>query len=154
MATKIERFVLRYVVTVVSGEFINVAVIVHAPEAGFCDMRIRDDWDTVLCFDPDADVPMLQALLTEMRQSLRSPTERQRVLSDLREVFSNTLQSSDPCEYVIAVEPETELEKWGQQMLKPKRSAQPDRHCYVAVTPGGNCLGEIVETAGHAHWLT
>jgi len=121
MGIQIERYVLRYFRTFAAAPYVNIAVIVYAPAAGFCGMRVRDDWDFVRCFDPDADVPLLKALLQEMQESLSDPVERGHLLTDLKETLSNVLQSAAPKQYEIGTEPQIELERLARQVLNRRK---------------------------------
>ena len=63
-------FILRYAPDAVKNEFINVGLVL-LPPAGSAQVRFTRDWSRVLCLDPEADVEMLQALESDLRNQLR-----------------------------------------------------------------------------------
>src|SRR5882757_3187918 len=89
---------LRYVPNILSGEFLNIGLLMCDPtegERGFADLRFRQDWSRVVQFDPDADVEVLAAVCTEMSMLLQDATDRTMVRRKLESSLSNTIQLSD-----------------------------------------------------------
>jgi hypothetical protein len=106
----VEYFFLQYVPNVVSGESVSIAAIFIEPtdpDQGICRFSLAEDWQTkVRCFDPDADVEMLEITLREIRDRLLSTIEHSDMLRELEDSFSNTLQISQrrKCPFVSTPE--------------------------------------------------
>ncbi len=64
---------IRYVPDPVRNEFVNIGVLLRASQEGQSELRFTHDWARVRCLDPDADIPMLEALESEVGQRLSSP---------------------------------------------------------------------------------
>lgn len=92
---KFKYFVLRYTPNVVSGEFLNVGIVLldaASPETEFCGIRFAPNWKTrVLCWDPNADVAMLQALFVEIKTRLSDSSQRGEMLRMMEDSFSNLI---------------------------------------------------------------
>jgi hypothetical protein len=57
--SEFECFLLRYVPNVVTGEFVNLGLVMWESGVGgepLVDIRFRQDWSRAQQFDPDADV--------------------------------------------------------------------------------------------------
>lgn len=100
---KLEYFLLRYLPTVTGLESVPIAAIFLDPsgtENGICTMRFSANWQkSVLILDPDGDLEILEALLSEIRDRLLRPSERSEILRQLEDSFSNVVQVSErqPC---------------------------------------------------------
>ena len=94
----VEYFFLQYVPNIVSGESVSIAAIFIDPtdlDQGICRVCPAEDWQTkVRSLDPYADVEMLDAVLTEIRDRLLSHTRRSDMIRELEDSFSNSLQIS------------------------------------------------------------
>jgi hypothetical protein len=67
--------IVRFVPNAVHGMTANIGVIlteVGVPDSGFADVKLTDDWSVATFFDPAVDVDVLQALASEIRESLRA----------------------------------------------------------------------------------
>ncbi|TCK71985.1 DUF3037 domain-containing protein [Acidipila rosea] len=140
-----EFFLVRYVPDMVKNEFVNIGVLLR--EAGQPEstvVRFTRDWGRVRCIDPDADIAMLEAIESEVRQRLalhgQEPVPVMKVIEDS---FSNSLQVTDAkgclAESVIAeleslmrlyVEPqkrERKAQKSGRQLIHTAMRTQFER---------------------------
>ena len=93
-----EFFLVRYVPDAVKNEFVNIGVVLREtgrPETAR--VQFTRDWTRVRCVDPEADIGMLEALETEVRERLATGTaETAAMMKILEESFSNLLQISEP----------------------------------------------------------
>jgi hypothetical protein len=117
-------FVLRYAPDAVKNEFINVGLVL-LPPAGSAQVRFTHDWSGVLCLDPDADVEVLQALESDLRNQLHEMNgDREILLRRIQESFSNAIQMSDlqACLAASAVDEADELARL--YLERPRRRQQ------------------------------
>jgi hypothetical protein len=91
---QLQFFTLRYTPNLVTGEFINIAVILFDISGGFCGVRFLSDWQQVEAFDPDADITMLEALGREIEGQFRRG-KGEEILKTMQDSFSNAVQLSD-----------------------------------------------------------
>lgn len=89
---QLEFFLLRYVPDAVKEEFVNIGVAAVEVDGGFAEVRFSRDWSRVQCFDPQADLEVLQALEGEIRQGLRG--DRPALMKMVEESFSGLVQAS------------------------------------------------------------
>ncbi len=68
--TQCEFQLIRYVPDPVKNEFVNIGVLLRASDGERSLLRFTRDWSRVRCLDPDADIPMLEALEIEVSQRL------------------------------------------------------------------------------------
>jgi Protein of unknown function (DUF3037) len=110
-STNIEYCLVQYVPNVVRDERISIAAIFIDSsdlENGFCTVSYAKDWQNkVHLLDPNSDLAMLQALLTEIRGRLLSTTERSDMIRQLEDSFSNCVQISQRRKCPVAPRPET-----------------------------------------------
>ena len=95
----LEFFLLRYVPDAVKGEFVNIGVVMFEPGAngeGFADVRFMKDWRKVRCFDPQADIEMLEAIERDIRGQLAEMGSRELLFRKMEDSFSNIIQLSSP----------------------------------------------------------
>ena len=126
MADKIQCrfFVLRYAPDAVKNEFINVGLVL-LPPAGSAQVRFTRDWSRVLCLDPEADVEMLQALESDLRNQLREMNgDHDLILRRIQDSFSNAVQPSEfqACLAASAVDEADELARL--YLERPRRRQQ------------------------------
>jgi hypothetical protein len=97
-STSVEYCLLKYVPNIISDKSVSIAAIVISPgdsEAGLYRLIYATDWHTrVLVLDPDADLKVLDALLSEIRDRLLSPSHRSDMIRQLEDSFSNAIQIS------------------------------------------------------------
>jgi hypothetical protein len=108
----LDFILIRYVPSVVRGEFITIGVILFDPVSlaqGFCDACFITDWQRIESFDPDADLDMLQAIASDIQGRVRSPTHRVRFLEMMEDSFSNSIQLS-PRSRCITEDPMSAIE--------------------------------------------
>lgn len=108
----LELFLLRYVPNVATAEFVNIGFILIEQDAngnGFADVRFTKDWRKVECLDPQADIEILQALETNIRQELHDPQSRESLIRRLNDTISGVIQLS-PGSAVLAQDPAKEVE--------------------------------------------
>ena len=88
-------FAVRYIPNILDARFVNIGVLVtERDHAGFADCRFLREWQSVRCFDPDADVEMLNALTQEIEDAWRQPSERAELLERMVTSFSSAIQLS------------------------------------------------------------
>jgi hypothetical protein len=92
----VECWLLYYVPHVLSDKTVVIAAIIIPSEdleTGARGMIYAADWQTnVRVLDPDADLEMLNALLSEIRDRLVSPTQCSDMIHQLEDSFSNSVQ--------------------------------------------------------------
>jgi len=97
-STTIEYCYLDYVPNVIEKEGVSIAVFVFDSsdmEKGMFAMCLVADWQSKVCkLDPCADLEILEALLTEVRERLFSEGQRSATMEQLESSFSNTLRIS------------------------------------------------------------
>jgi hypothetical protein len=128
MADKIQCrfFVLRYAPDAVKNEFINVGLVL-LPPAGSAQVRFTHDWSRVLCLDPEADVEMLQALESDLRNQLREMNgDRDLILRRIQDSFSNAIQPSE-FQACLASSPVDEADELARLYLERPRRRQQAR---------------------------
>lgn len=101
---------------IVTGEFINIAVILFDPSGGFCGVRFVSDWQQVRRFDSEADIEMLKGMSREIEGQFRSG-KGQEILKTMEDSFSNAVQLS-PGTVHLTSNPEKEIEKLAFQCLE------------------------------------
>jgi len=124
----VEYCLLRYVPNVIGDKGVSIAVIVIDSsnlEKGICAMSIATDWKTrVRLLDPDSDLEMLGAMLTEIRDRLASGRERFEMLHQLEDSFSNVVQVSRKRKPAVAPGPET-IEDFARGLLERTHMTSP-----------------------------
>jgi DUF3037 family protein len=119
-------FILRYAPDAVKNEFINVGLVL-LPPAGGAQVRFTRDWSRVLCLDPDADVEMLQALESDLRNQLHEMNgDSDLMLRRIQDSFSNSIQPSE-FQACLAASPVTEADELARLYLERPRRRQPTR---------------------------
>jgi Protein of unknown function (DUF3037) len=139
--SRMEYCFLRYVPNVVTDGGVSIAAIFIDPadtERGICEIHFAADWQTKVCFvDPDADLEMLQALLTEIRDRFDSEGERSDMIRQIEDSFSNVIQISERQECPVAPSPEAvetlarkllDNASKGSSALSPRQVKQHDDH--------------------------
>lgn len=117
---KLEFFLLRYVPDAVKGEFVNfgLAMIeVSGIGGGFADVRFTRDWRRLLCFDPQADLDLLQAMERDIRQRVVEVRNCEEVMRVLNDSFSNAIQLSGS-QGCLTDDPEHEIEEMARYYLE------------------------------------
>jgi Protein of unknown function (DUF3037) len=85
-------FVLRYAPDAVKNEFVNFGLVL-LPPAGGAQVRFTHDWSRVLCLDPEADLELLKALESDLRDKLREMNgDHDFILRRIQDSFSNAIQ--------------------------------------------------------------
>jgi len=124
----VEYCLLRYAPNVTVDEGVPIAAIVIDPsnlEKGICAMGIATDWKTrVRLIDPDSDLRMLGALLTEVRNRLLSKRGRCEMLRQLEDSFSNVVQVSQRRKCTVAPRDET-IEDFARGLLERTSMTSP-----------------------------
>lgn len=123
---KLEFFLLRYVPDAVKGEFINFGLaMIEAPglEGGFADVRFARDWRRLLCFDPQADLDLLQAMERDIRQRVVEVRNCEEVMRTLNDSFSNAIQLSG-AQGCLTDDPTKEIEEMARYYLESARPAR------------------------------
>jgi hypothetical protein len=95
---ELECFLLRYVPNVLTGEFVNIALVMWESGEGaqnFRNVRLRQDWNRVLQFDPDTDIEVLAALCAEISNLLQSAPDLQLLIRKLENSLCNAIQLSE-----------------------------------------------------------
>lgn len=87
---------IRYVPDPIRNEFINIGVLLRASDGERTALQFTRDWSRVRCLDPDADIPMLEALEMEIGQRLQGrPTAGKPIRTLLEESLSNNVQLTE-----------------------------------------------------------
>jgi len=96
MATKQQCrfFLLRYAPDAIKNEFVNIGLVL-LPPGGSAEVRFTHDWSRVRCLDPQADVELLEALESDLREKLREMNGDHDFILRLQDSFSNALQPSE-----------------------------------------------------------
>jgi hypothetical protein len=148
MADKIQCrfFVLRYAPDAVKNEFINVGLVL-LPPAGSAQVRFTRDWSRVLCLDPDADMEVLQALESDLRNQLREMNgDRDLILRRIQDSFSNAIQPSE-FQACLASSPVEEADELARLYLERPRRRQQAREPSGRAAIAARMRSEF-ETAG------
>src|SRR5436305_10269461 len=123
-ATQCDFLLMRYVPDPFKNEFVNIGVLLFTREDQFADVRFTRDWARVRCADPQADVDILEALESDIRQQLHTSSEsRKQIVYRLQDTLSNALQLSQPSA-LLSQSPAQDLERLAQIYLeraKPRR---------------------------------
>lgn len=139
-------FVLRYAPDAVKNEFINVGLVL-LPPAGGAQVRFTRDWSRVLCLDPEADVEMLQALESDLRDQLREMNgDHDLILRRIQDSFSNAIQPSE-FQACLAASATTEADELARLYLERPRRRQQTREPGARVAIVGRMRSEF-EAAG------
>ena len=108
-STSVEYCLLHYVPNVLSDKSVPVAAIVIPSgdlEIGAFAMIYAADWHTrVRVLDPDADLEILEALLSDIRDRLLSPGHCADMIHQLEDSFSNVIQVSQRRECTLDSNP-------------------------------------------------
>ena|SRR5579859_6027111 len=90
------RFLLlRYAPDAIKNEFVNIGLVL-LPLDGAAEIRFTRDWSRVRCLDPQADIDVLEALESDLREKLRAMNgDHDFILRRLQDSFSNALQPSE-----------------------------------------------------------
>jgi hypothetical protein len=122
-----EFFVVRYVPDLAKGEFMNIGVVLRDEAGEFADVKLTRDWRRVKCLDAEADVELLAALEEELRSTLRSGTELDRVFlfQKLPDWASNALQLT-PMQGVLTDSPQSELGRLVEIYCEARRGGKRD----------------------------
>jgi len=90
-------YVIRYVPNASTGQFINIGVFLHCPQARFLDCLFTDDFRGVQQFHPQADLEFLQDLQPHFEQEIGENEKRLRAyLDEIQGSYSTLIQMSDP----------------------------------------------------------
>jgi hypothetical protein len=119
---------IRYVPDPVRNEFVNVGALLRersgsqgAPRMEF---RFTRDWRRVRCIDPDADIPSLEALESELRLRLVNDCDG-KMMRIVDESFSNNVQFTEPKAYLADSLPAGVEELMRLYVDPPKRERLP-----------------------------
>src|ERR1700685_1801955 len=98
MSSNLEYCVLRYAPNVIRREGVSIAAIfidTSDPPNEVCAISFAADWrDRVRLIDQDSDLEMIEAMVAEIRDRLRSQTHCD-LLHQMEDLFSNTIQLSE-----------------------------------------------------------
>ena len=126
----VEYCILEYVSNVVSSAQIPIAVIFIDStdmQNGICTMTFAADWQTnIRRLDPDSDLEMLVALLTEIRDRLLSSLDRSDMIRQMEDSFSNVIQVSQRQKCPVAPNLET-VEAFARALLGKASNLPPPR---------------------------
>ena|ERR1700680_4962146 len=129
-STNREYCLLNYVPNVLSDKSASIAMVIFPgdPEKGVCAMIYTADWQTrVRVLDRDADLEALEALLSDIRDRLLSPSQCSSMIHQLEDSFSNIIQVSQRRECTLEVCLEQKASKLtpgpsSAQVTKPEAS--------------------------------
>jgi hypothetical protein len=122
--TQCKFFVLRYAPDAVKNEFVNIGLVL-LPPAGGAQIRFTHDWSRVRCLDPEADVEVLEAMESDLREKLREMNgDHDFILRRIQDSFSNALQASE-FQACLADSPMDEADELARLYLeRPKQRRQ------------------------------
>jgi hypothetical protein len=124
---QIEFSIVRYVPNVVSGDRINIGIVVierDEEQILFADARFVCNEDRILAFDADADVEMIQGICRDIRRGLHDVEGRELFLQSMAETFSNSIQLSDLRTQTTA-DPAAEVDILARLYLVPNLMSTP-----------------------------
>jgi hypothetical protein len=110
----LDFFVVSYAPQTLKGESVNIAVVVVSD--GFVDVRLVRDWQRVAALDPDADLELLTAVASEIRDALRIPGKQEEMLRMMEDSWSNAVRLS-PRKGILTENPATEIEALASHYL-------------------------------------
>ncbi len=117
-------FVLRYAPDAVKNEFVNIGLVL-LPPGGAPEVRFTHDWSRVRCLDPQADIELLEALESDLREKLREMNgDHDFILRRLQDSFSNALQPSE-FQGCLAESPAAEADELARLYLDRPRQRRP-----------------------------
>lgn len=115
------------------NEFVNIGLVL-LPPAGSAEVRFTHDWSRVRSLDPQADVEVLEAMETDLREKLREMNgDREFILRRIQDSFSNALQ---PTEFqgCLAESPTAEADELARLYLeRPRRRQQRELSARQAI---------------------
>jgi len=150
---QLEFFLLRYVPNAVRNEFVNIGLVMvesGADSGGFADVRFTRDWRRVRWLDPQADVEMLEALERDIHKRLASREDREILLRQMEDSFSNAIQLS-PTQKCLAEDPVAEIEAMASMYLEAAKVSgkrEPSGRQRILAT-----MREAFEQAGVAKFV-
>jgi hypothetical protein len=103
----VKIFLVSYVPSALQDRCVNIAVVMVG--SGFADARFARDWQGVLAIDPEADTELLTELTREIRDKLRVTDQREEMLFQMEDSWSNTIQLSAG-KGCLTKDPATEIE--------------------------------------------
>jgi len=113
-------FLLRYVPDAVKNEFVNIGLVLLPPD-GQAELRFTHDWSRVRCLDSEADVEVLGALESDLREQLHGLNgDRESILRRIQDSFSNALQPSE-IKACLAESPALEADELARLYLDRQR---------------------------------
>jgi hypothetical protein len=137
---RLEFHLLRYVPHLVSGQFVDIGVLLFEPQPngfGYADVRVTSDWDRVYRLDKEVDIEVLQDLEPYIRMQLRHSQDVALLVRKFEESFANMVQLS-PRQVCLAAEPSVELESLSSIYLKepwleafPPATRQKGEHAVI-----------------------
>ena len=90
-ATQCDFLLMRNVPDPFKNEFVNSGVLLLGRESEFADVRFTRDWARVRCADPQADIDILEALESDIREQLQSSSEsRKQIVYRLQDTLEHT----------------------------------------------------------------
>ena len=111
---------LRYVPDVVKNEFVNIGLMLVPPE-GEPELRFDENWSRLLSLYPQANTEMLDGL----RQELSAKSNRELILAEMENSFSNMLQAAE-LKGCLTSSPAEEADKLAKMYLQaaPRHSVR------------------------------
>jgi hypothetical protein len=118
----------------VRGEFANIGVLLReanqpasAAAVQPAHLRFTRDWSRVRCLDADADIPLLEALESEIAERLpNSSTDTKPILATLEDSLSNSIQITEP-RACLAESIAAELDLLMKMYVEPLRAPREHR---------------------------
>jgi Protein of unknown function (DUF3037) len=118
---QLEFFLLRYVLDVVKGEFVNFGLVTLADSgngAELIDVRFARNWERVLRLDPQADVDVLEAMRRELQAEIGHTQDRTSLWRRMEDSFSGVVQVSSGMPAVTEQPVQVEIETVAKQFLE------------------------------------
>lgn len=119
-------FLLRYAPNPVRDEFVNIGLVLLAPQAP-PELRFSKDWSRVRALDPQADTELLDAFRNEISAETAGEETRDAVLRRIEDSFSNILQTST-YKACLTASPQKEADELARIYLEaPRRRSSREK---------------------------
>src|SRR5689334_15966036 len=110
---KFELTLLKYFPSVLSKDNVNIGVMLLQRKANVVDfaaLKFRPSWDSVSVVDPNADIDFLKEVARDMEYRIKNDLERNSLIHQIEDSFSNQIQLSSVQEISIQGDPVAELD--------------------------------------------
>jgi len=126
--SNVEYFFLHYLPNLIGDRSVSIAAVLldsNDLDNGICTMFFAADWQRrVRLVDPNSDLKMLEAMLEEIRDRLRSPEQRVDMIEQMEGSFSNVIRVSERrrCSLEVSV---ANIEDYANTLLQKGSKMSP-----------------------------